>query len=92
MLGDKYEPIRCIEFWEGGVDIVCADSIDAPGDLNLNGIAYEIADAVLYTNYFLYGMAALDPDPMRREAQIAASDVNRDGTSLRSAIWFTWCA
>ncbi|MBK7093279.1 MAG: T9SS type A sorting domain-containing protein [bacterium] len=82
MLGDKYEPIRCIEFWIGGIDIVCADSIDAPGDLNLNGIGYEIADAVMYTNYFLYGLAALDPDPMRREAQIAASDVNRDGSSL----------
>ena len=82
MLGDKYEPIRCIEFWEGGIDIVCADSIDAPGDLNLNDIAYEIADAVLYTNYFLYGLAALDPDPQRREAQIAASDANRDGTPL----------
>ncbi len=82
MLGDKYEPIRCIEFWEGGVDIVCADSIDAPGDLNLNDIAFEIADAVLYTNYFLYGSAALDPNPIRREAQIAASDVNRDGSSL----------
>ncbi|MGB5108033.1 MAG: FlgD immunoglobulin-like domain containing protein [Candidatus Zixiibacteriota bacterium] len=82
MLGDKYEPIRCIEFWEGGVDIVCADSIDAPGDMNLNDISYEIADAVLYTNYFLYGLAALDPDPQRREAQIAASDANRDGTTL----------
>ncbi|MCC6963083.1 MAG: T9SS type A sorting domain-containing protein, partial [candidate division Zixibacteria bacterium] len=82
MLGEKYEPIRCIEFWEGGIDVVCADSIDAPGDINLNGIAYEIADAVLYTNYFLYGMAALDPNPQRREAQIAASDVNRDGTPL----------
>ncbi|MBK7093433.1 MAG: T9SS type A sorting domain-containing protein [bacterium] len=82
LLGDKYYPIRCIEFIEGGIDVVCADSIDAPGDLNLNGIAYEIADAVLYTNYFLYGIAALDPDPTRREAQIAASDVNQDGTVL----------
>jgi hypothetical protein len=78
----KYEPVRFILFWNGGVDIVCADSIDAPGDLNLNGIAYEIADAVLYTNYFLYGLSALDSNPQFREAQIAASDANQDGTVL----------
>jgi hypothetical protein len=82
MLGDKYHPLRCIEFWEGGIDIVCADSIDARGDVNLNGIANEIADAVLYTNYFLYGISAFDADAQRREAQIAASDVNADGKTL----------
>lgn len=82
LIGDKYHPIRCIEFVEGGIDIVCADSIDAPGDINLNGVAFEIADAVMFTNYFLYGINALDPDPMRREAQVAASDANRDGTPL----------
>ncbi len=85
MLGDKYEPFRCIEFWEGGIDVVCADSIDARGDMNLNGIANEIADAVLYTNYFIYGQAALDPVVQRREAQIAASDVNADGQPLTVA-------
>lgn len=78
----KYEPIRFILFWNGGVDIACADSIDAPGDLNLNDIAYEIADAVLYTNYFLYGLSALDSNPQYREAQIAASDANQDGSVL----------
>lgn len=81
-VSQKYEPVRFILFWNGGVDIVCADSIDAPGDLNLNGIAYEIADAVLYTNYFLYGLSALDPNPQFREAQIAASDANQDGRVL----------
>ncbi len=81
-VSEKYAPIRFILFWNGGVDIVCADSIDARGDVNLNGIAYEIADAVLYTNYFLYGLSALDSNPQYREAQIAASDVNADGTPL----------
>jgi hypothetical protein len=81
-VSQKYEPVRFILFWNGGVDIVCADSIDAPGDLNLNGIAYEIADAVLYTNYFLYGTSALDPNPQFRQAQIAASDANQDGSVL----------
>ncbi len=78
----KYEPLRQIYFWNGGIDIVCADSIDARGDLNLNGIAYEIADAVTYTNFFLYGYPALSILPGPREAQIAASDVNKDGIPL----------
>ena len=78
----KYEPLRFVLFWNGGIDIACSDSIDAPGDLNLNDIAYEIADAVLYTNYFLYGLSALDPNPQFREAQIAASDANNDGRTL----------
>ena len=81
-VSSKYEPQRFILFWNGGIDIVCADSIDAPGDLNLNGIGYEIADAVLYTNYFLRGLSALDPNPQTREAQIAASDANNDGNTL----------
>ncbi len=81
MLGDKYHPSRSIEFRYGGVDIVCADSIDARGDLNLNGIANEISDAVLYTNYFLYGISAFYVAP-RQEAQVAASDVNADGRPL----------
>jgi len=78
----KYEPVREIYFWNGGVDIVCADSIDDRGDINLNGIAYEIADAVLYTNFFIYGLSALNVLPIPREAQIAASDVNADGIPL----------
>jgi hypothetical protein len=82
-VSQKYQPIRFIIFWNGGIDIVCADSIDARGDLNLNGIANEIADAVLYTNFFLYGMGALDP--LFFDAQIAASDVNADGVPLSVA-------
>lgn len=82
ILNAKYHPDTVVNFYNGGIDVVCADSIDAPGDMNLNGIPYEIADAVLYTNYFLYGLAALDANPTFREAQIAASDANRDGTPL----------
>jgi len=48
----------------------------------LNGIRNEIADAVLFTNYFLYGVSALDPNPTYRAGQIAASDVNADGNPL----------
>jgi hypothetical protein len=80
--GDKDVPVRFIDFINGGIDIVCADSIDARGDLNLNGIANEIADAVLYTNYFVYGAGVLTPN---YNAKVAASDVNADGIPLSVA-------
>jgi hypothetical protein len=75
----KNRPVRAITFWNGGVDIACADSIDARGDVNLNGIANEIADAVLFTNYFLYGIGVFD---IAMDGQIAATDVNNDGLRL----------
>ena len=76
---DKPSSIRFLEFKWGGVDIVCADSIDARGDLNLNNLANEIADGVLYTNYFVSGLSVFD---INVEGQIAASDVNADGRPL----------
>ncbi|RKX29780.1 MAG: hypothetical protein DRP47_00805 [Candidatus Zixiibacteriota bacterium] len=75
---DKYFPLRLVDFYNGGIDIVCADSIDGRGDLNLNGLLNEIADAVLYTNYFVYGLGVFN----YVDAQTAASDVNADGIPL----------
>ena len=64
----------------------CSSSTTGPkgpalirGDVNLNGVANEVADAVLFTNYFIYGP---DVFTLRREQQIAATDVNRDGLTL----------
>ena len=79
---DKPDPIRLVDFQNGGVDIVCADSIDARGDVNLNEIANEIADAVLFTNYFVYGIGVFDINPA---GQTAATDVNADGIALSVA-------
>ncbi|MFH1893677.1 MAG: T9SS type A sorting domain-containing protein [Candidatus Zixiibacteriota bacterium] len=76
----KTGPLAWVDFYTGGVDIPCADSIDARGDLNLNEVANEIADAVLYTNYFIYGLGVFNP--LTIEGQIAASDVNADGRIL----------
>lgn len=73
---------RVIDFFNGGVDIVCADSIDARGDINLNGLSYEIADAVMFTNYFVYGFSAFQGHTAGSQA---ASDVNADGLSLSVA-------
>jgi hypothetical protein len=78
----KPDPLRFIDFVNGGVDIVCADSIDARGDLNLNEIANEIADVVLYSNYFVYGTSVFT---VNIDGQIAASDVNADGLTLSVA-------
>ncbi|MEE9441880.1 MAG: FlgD immunoglobulin-like domain containing protein, partial [candidate division Zixibacteria bacterium] len=80
--GLKDPPIRCIDFKNGEFCIIHPDSIDARGDINLNGIAYEIADAVLYTNFFISGLKAFRISP---PAQIAASDINGDGLPLTIA-------
>jgi hypothetical protein len=82
LIGDKEYPLRAIDFFGGGVDIICADSIDARGDVNANGLAYEIADAVMFTNYFISGLSAFGDHV---EASIAASDANADGITLSVA-------
>ncbi|MFZ5980901.1 MAG: Ig-like domain-containing protein [Candidatus Zixiibacteriota bacterium] len=84
LIGDKIVPIRCIDFINGGIDIICADSIDDRGDINLNGVAYEISDAVMLTNYFVYGLSAFGPEEYIQGA-IAASDINADGIPLSVA-------
>jgi hypothetical protein len=52
---------------------------DDRGDINLNGIANEIGDAVLFTNYFIYGPIVWDPNYMIAQSQILATDINDDG-------------
>jgi hypothetical protein len=79
---DKPLPVRALDFWNGGIDIICADSIDARGDINLNGVPNEIADAVLFSNYFVYGLGVFN---VNMAGQIAATDVNADGLTLSVA-------
>ena len=75
-------PFRFVDFRNGGIDIACADSIDARGDVNLNEIGYEIADAVLFSKYFVEGLGVFTTNP---DGQIAATDVNADGIALSVA-------
>jgi hypothetical protein len=70
---------RCLDFYNGGIDIICADSIDARGDINLNGLAYEVADAVMFSNYFIVGLNAFAGHVA---GSSAASDANADGIPL----------
>lgn len=45
------------------------------GDINLNGVPYEVGDAIVFVNYLVHGPGIL-VDPPR---QTFASDVNKDG-------------
>ncbi len=80
-LEDPDVPVRFVDFYNGGINTICEDTIDLRGDLNYNGIPYEISDAVLYSNYFVFGPAVFDS----LEAQTFASDVNADGIPLSVA-------
>ena len=79
---EKGEAIAAVSFTNGCVFIACADEIDARGDINMNNVANEVADAVLYSRYFIYGIGVFDS---YMQGQIAASDVNADGIALSVA-------
>jgi hypothetical protein len=79
---EKPSAVRRIDFVNGGIDIICSDSIDLRGDINCNGIPNEIADAVMFANFFIIGFEAFGDHV---EASIAASDVNADGIPLSVA-------
>jgi len=68
-----------IDYYSGQVAIACSTQTENRGDLNLNGIAYEIADYVLYVNYFQYGLGVFT---VNLDDQIAASEVNGDDIPL----------
>jgi Secretion system C-terminal sorting domain len=78
--GLSYE--RAITLRGGGIDIICADSLDTRGDVNLNGMPFEVGDVMLYANYFIKGEGVFTVD---RNRQIMAGDANGDGITLTVA-------
>jgi hypothetical protein len=83
---EKPAPISLIDFHNGGIDIICSKDIDDRGDINLDGLAYTIADAVMFSNYFVYGLSAFpDVTPTSVDGAVAATDVNADGLTLSVA-------
>lgn len=79
---DKFVPLPCLTFEGGKVRVICPDEIDDRGDLNMNAVAYEIADAVLYSQYFISGPSVFI---INFAGQTAASEVNADGVPLTVA-------
>ena len=81
---DPYKPVpvQIIDFINGGVGIICAEPIDARGDINLNGVKNEIVDAVIFSNYFVHGSGVFN---VNYNGQVAASDVNANGVPLEVA-------
>ena len=78
----KPTPVPFVNFYGGGIDIIDPGEIDDRGDVNMNNVPYEIADAVVFTNYFIYGMAAFT---VSIEGQKAATEINGDGIALTVA-------
>lgn len=78
-MGGDTPPGRLVDFFNGYVEIDCQQEPLDRGDINLNGIAYEITDYLIYVNYFLYGLQVFT---VNVEAQVANSDVNNDGVVL----------
>ncbi|GEM_PF-1163958 len=78
-------PVRLIDFWHGCIDIICVEDIDDRGDINMNGIVNEVADAVLFTRYFIDGIGVFVVGANAPAGQVAATDVNADGITLSVA-------
>jgi hypothetical protein len=72
-------PVAFVRFFGGGIDIIPVSELDDRGDVNLNGVANEIADEVIYANYFIYGPSAWNFDAYY-DNRVVASDINDDGT------------
>jgi hypothetical protein len=71
---------REVDFYSGGLDILCTDTIDFTGDVNANGVGYEVADYIMFRNYFLNGISAFDGHV---DWSRLASDINYDGNELQ---------
>jgi hypothetical protein len=64
----------------GGVDVCPAGPGECKrGDVNMNTLTYEVADAVLFASYFVEGTSVFRYDVAY---QICATDVNADGRTL----------
>lgn len=69
-----------VDFIAGRLDIVSDHQpVDNRGDINLNGVSNEVADHVLFSDWFMYGDWAFTLD---NSAQRHTSDVNADGVEV----------
>ncbi len=73
---DLLSGIRAMDLYNGHIGVLCPETLDYRGDVNCNGVPYEIADYVTLVNYFLQGIAAFGD---HGGCSLACSDVNADG-------------
>jgi len=59
----------------GGIDVYCLH-FPLKGDVNLNGIHYELSDLLLFVNYFIWGQIVFIIQP---DWQLDQCDINNDG-------------
>jgi hypothetical protein len=82
---EGFKHIPAIDFHGGGIAIIPVEVIDdgcRAGDINNNYHPYEIADAVVLANYFIYGPSAFT---INFQCQKNASEINGDGVPLTLA-------
>ncbi len=75
----RLDYIPYINFYNGGIKLIDCGCVDDRGDINLNGIAYEIVDAMLFVSYFIYGPEVF---AINVNGQTSATDVNGDAIPL----------
>jgi len=63
---------------KSGNGIVILTSVEK-GDINCDGIAYSVADAIVFVNYLVYGESALEGFECPPQQQAYASDIDEDG-------------
>lgn len=77
----SFDMYRYIEFHNGYIRTSGCDGTGR-GDINLNFVPYEVADYLIFANYFIYGLSAFT---INVEGQVAQTDVNADGLTLSFA-------
>ncbi len=78
-----FRPRPAVCFSGGTIGIIPPP--DDRGDLNLDGVANSVADAVLFSRYFIEGIGVLSSDPALKAVQILSTDINDDGIVLTVA-------
>lgn len=68
-----------IIFTGGGVSGIYQGDSDYPGDVNQNGIAYEVADAELLQKFLANSIYEIDTSSQRFDPIMKATDANEDG-------------
>jgi len=74
--------LRFADYYGGNIKTAGCGQFSDRGDLNLNGIPYELADLFIFADYFMIGLGAFTID---MEAQVAATEINNDGITLTLA-------